>query len=264
MRYALVLLVLLLVIPVAGQTITYNAPSGIALSEIQIKNNIGTHASIDLYLQNGQTISGSWVYEPHDVIGPFELTEEASITLSGESNSVVFVTPGFLYVSIYTARNLTETASNRLIMGAGQFAGVNNIAVEKDGLNSAIIGFKIVSDKDVTYTVQKEDLKATNENLAGKSYGEIIDQVRGYWGMAWGVFTTLAYWLKFLFWDNLVLVSVLYITGTMAYAANSSKNIFKFYKTWFKQQMAFLHFIANIYSVTISIITQIAQALHII
>ena len=71
------------------------------------------------------------------------------------------------------------------------------------------------------------------------------------------IFFSAAWWLKFLFVDNLMLTVSLYFSGTMAYAMLSTRNIFVFYKVWFRQQKAFFEFMVNMASGVVSIVAQI-------
>jgi len=67
------------------------------------------------------------------------------------------------------------------------------------------------------------------------------------------IFFGAAWWLKFLFVDHISLTVSLYLTGSMAYAMNTCRNIFIFYRVWFRQQRAMFEFIVGMASATISI-----------
>lgn len=260
-KYIFIMLcALCLIAPAMSQSVSYNCPQGVAIYELEMIGGSPSTTTFTLHYQDSSTVSGSWSYQPYYVLG-YPVATQATITLDGSSNSMIFVTPGQMHVSIYTGRNLTEFQESRLIMGAGQSGAVNNIAVQKYGLKSAIIGYEFSSDSTIEYDQHEQSLAAVISNLNSKSVLEIYDVIKGYWDTAYGIFTGLAYWLKFLFVDNLIMVVTLYITGTMAYAINTSRSIFSFYKTWFRQQSALFHFIANIFATVISIITQIVQSL---
>ena len=97
----------------------------------------------------------------------------------------------------------------------------------------------------------------TNLHADDNSQG-LITLLEAYSSMIVGIFLSMIYWLKFLFVDNLVVTVLLYFFGSMAYAANTSKDIFRFYKTWFGQQAALFNFIVNAFATTFQIVTQVA------
>ena len=75
------------------------------------------------------------------------------------------------------------------------------------------------------------------------------------------VFESLIYWLNLLFVENLILTASLYMAGSMAYAANTSRDIFTFYKTWFRQQKALFEFMAQGFATAFQIVTQTVQVI---
>jgi hypothetical protein len=238
----LALLLLILITPAFAQTITYTCPTGMAIYDLQVVGDSPLTASISFTRQDGSTTEGSWTYQPHDFYG-YPFATRAEITLAGDTKDQVFVTPGRLYVNFYTARNLTEIAENRFIMGAGQTGGINNIAVEKDGITSAIIGFTLTADKDVTYTTNEESLDTINANLSSPGITDIKNIAYKWFWSALGLLGTLGYWLKFFFIDNIKLIIVLILVVPMAFAAKASKgNPHKFFISYFRTLRSFFEF----------------------
>jgi hypothetical protein len=87
--------------------------------------------------------------------------------------------------------------------------------------------------------------------------GSILDLLWEQSSTLMAIFFGAAWWLKFLFVDHISLTVALYLTGSMAYAMNTCRDIFIFYRVWFRQQRALFEFIVNMASVTISIVAQI-------
>lgn len=254
MRYAIIpifLLVLVLLCPVSAQTINYMSTGGMAVYTLTMSGSSPVSATFELYRQDGTTTSGSWSYQPYYVLG-FPLATTATIEMDGTSKSQVFVTPGRLYIQMYTARNLTELAESRWIMGAGQSGAINNIAVEKYGVSSPIIGFKIVADNEITYTKTEEPIATVSANLQSAGLSEIMSLGYNALTAAYAFITNLIYWLKFFFVDNLGLIIVLYISVSMALAARAARgNIGRFYSRFITQQVKLIEFIFSVWRMLI-------------
>ncbi len=62
-------------------------------------------------------------------------------------------------------------------------------------------------------------------------------------------------WIKFFFWDNLLMTLALYLTLTMVFAARASRgNPAIFLRRWFKDQVGFFNFIIGLWRVLVEII----------
>ena len=66
--------------------------------------------------------------------------------------------------------------------------------------------------------------------------------------------TTTFYWLKFFFWDNIILTIALYIALTGAIALNQSKDIFAAIGKFFKYQRTLFEFIIGMWQKLIELI----------
>ena len=64
----------------------------------------------------------------------------------------------------------------------------------------------------------------------------------------------LFFWLKFFFWDNLGMTVALYISISMAYAANTSKDIFRFIGKFFNDQKKLFEFVLSLWTTLVNII----------
>jgi len=81
-----------------------------------------------------------------------------------------------------------------------------------------------------------------------------IDFAIGLGSSLFGFVTGLLSLLKFFFIDNLFLTIALYISVSMAYSAVYSRNIFEFYKKFFKFQRTMFEFIISIWRALVEII----------
>jgi hypothetical protein len=251
-------LVVLVIAPAAAYSFTYMAPDDKALEIITITSNGDTSGTLTIYQGNADTISGAWSYGNYDIFAlPFPHSH-ATISLEGDTTSFGYATPGTLQLTVWATGNISNTQVAK--MGMGQSSGVYNGVVETTISNSPIIGYRIDSDNAVTTDQVLISRVAAEKATSPEAGTGILENLKTYLEVITGTFLNLIWWLKFLFFDNLLLIFLLYFTGSMAYAANTSKNIFVFYKTWFRQQIAFFNFVANSFSTVINIATQTIQA----
>jgi hypothetical protein len=243
------LIIALCIFPCMAATYSGTAPSGQAIWALDITAQYGSTGTILLNLENGNTVSGSWVYSG---ILPPTLTT----SLGGDSSSYAYVTPLPVHLNIWNGDNVTY--ARELKMGYGQFAGGWNDVLTTSIAASPVLSYTITSDKAVTVSPEYTDYSTAVTNLNYKPE-DWIGKIKEYLPLIWLVFESLLYWLKFLFVDNLVLTVSLYMAGTMAYAANTSKDIFKVFSTWFRQQRALFEFMAQGFAVTFQIVVQTVQ-----
>jgi hypothetical protein len=173
----------------------------------------------------------------------------------------------FTYAGISPALNMqmwngdNVTSQRQLELGYGQVTGAWNAVLKTTVQGSPITSYTVSATNHVVVDQELVSYNTALKNLNPKNTPlEDAEQLYGFLPTAWTIFWGLVYWLKFLFVDNLIMTVILYLTGTMAYAANTSRNIFAFYKTWFRQQIALFNFISNAFSTTISIVAQIVTA----
>lgn len=72
----------------------------------------------------------------------------------------------------------------------------------------------------------------------------------------------LFYWIKFFFWDNLGMTVALYISISMAYAANTSKDIFKFLGKFLNDQRKLFEFILGLWTILVNLIANFRSIFH--
>lgn len=255
-KILILLIVLLCCTPLAcAQDVLIGAPEGKAIWSIDTKIPLGTTATFTITQSNNATTSGSISYQSTSFT-----TNEATLILDGNSKTITYNVVPFtaapLFVDIWNADNSTK-GTRLLKMGYGQIDGYYNdfstAEIEKYGITQ----FSLSANSQIEIDYELVTATEANARLTAGDEQTWIDAIQEYLPMLWGIFTGLMYWLKFLFVDNLVVTIVLYLTGTMAYAANTSRNIFLFYKTWFRQQTAMFNFIAHGFATTVSIITQV-------
>lgn len=241
------LLLAMLILPASANTVSGTAPTGQAVWALDITTKWGTSGTFTLNLENGDTVEGDWSYSG------FPTTFEA--TIGDDTSSYSYITPTDVYLSIWNGDNVTY--SREVKLGYGQIKGAWNDVVATSIGAKPIISYSITSTGPVSATPEYIKYSDAVANLNYKP-PDTISQMIEYAPMLWGVFTSLIYWLKLIFVDNLVLTVSLYMAGTMAYAANTSRNIFVFFRTWFRQQKALFEFMANGFLMAVSIIGQLA------
>jgi hypothetical protein len=169
---------------------------------------------------------------------------------------VIFVP---LQMQIWNGDNVTY--ERQLKLGSGQIKKGWNKVIQTTIEGSPITRYTVISAQTVEIDHELIPYSTAVKNLNAEKPIDIFSQLQTYLPLLWSIFTSLMYWLKFLFIDHLVLTVTLYITGSMAYAINTSKDIFRFYKTWFKQQAQLFDFISRAFATTVSIVTQVLGVL---
>jgi hypothetical protein len=254
MKKPILLLVVLcvLILPVTAYTTSYTAPDDKAIWGIDFDAPYGSTGDITLTLEDGSVVEGSWSYT-----GFAPLT--ASVDLEGETATHEYwiAIPVPLKIAVWNGDN--SSYSREIKLGYGQATGIWNDVVTTSILNSPTVGYTIVSSQPVTVVNELKDRETARKQLsAGDPYeGSILDMLFEQMDTIMAIFFGSAYWIKFLFVDHLILTVSLYFAGSMAYAINTSRNIFAFYKTFFRQQKAMFEFIVNIASLTVSLVAQI-------
>lgn len=253
-------LIAMMIIPASAQTVSYTAPEDMAIEHIWFVADGGTSGTVLFTTSTGSTISGTWSYLQDSGIAGYANAHEVNLQIGSDSDSLVYVTWGPIHITIDFLGKFFNMTTNRAVMGASQMGVINNVAVETP-LPAAIIQYTITADKEIEVHHTLTTRNDAEARLNPSSENDIIEQLKGYFNSFWSVFTALIFWLKFLFVDNLTLVVVLYVTGSMAYAINTSKNIFVFYKTWLRQQTALYKFISQMFSAMINVAAQIIASL---
>jgi len=249
----IVLLLTLVCIPAASAYgYDYTAPSGYCVWAINFDIPDDSTGTITMTQANGQTVTATWER------GGLPMSHVSS-TIGSDSGSFDLFPVVPLYGSIWNGENTTY--SRQLKMGTGLVQGGWSRVIQTTIDPAVITSYYISSTKPITAT---QDLMVTSSAVKAlsatdpSSDTDLVALLRAAIPMLLGVFMALLWWLKFLFVDNLILVVALYLTGSMAYTILTSRNIFKFYERWFKQQKALFEFISNGFNTTLQIITQVA------
>jgi hypothetical protein len=256
-HFLLVLLFAALIcIPASAQTVSYTAASGEAVWAINIDAPPGSMGTFVLTQSNGDITYGTWSY----TIGLTGFTAHTQI--GSDSDTFGSVVPANLKMQIWNGDNVTY--ARQLKMGAGQIAGVWNTVIQTTIEGSPVVSYSVTGDQTIKVTNEVIAYEEADKKLNAGVPTDAFNQLFGYLILLWGVFDSLWYWLDLLFIQNLTLTVSLYVAGTMAYALNTSRNIFVFYKTWFKQQRALFEFMAGGFSTVISIVAQVLQSIKLI
>ena len=251
-RLLLLLVLCALVVPAFANTVSYQAPDNKAVWGLDFDIQQGTSGTILLTLEDGSTVSGTYSYE-----GFVPLTADVSFGGDTSTYSYYIALPVPLSISIWNGDN--STYGREIKLGYGQNRGIWNDVLVTSISQSPTVGYTITSTDTITVTNELIDRTTASQRLAaGNPYdGSALDVFFEQFNTLTSIFFTAAWWLKFLFVDNLMLTVSLYVSGTMAYAILSTRNIFVFYKVWFRQQKEFFEFMVNMASAVVSIVAQI-------
>ena len=245
----LAILCMLVIIPASAYTTTYTAPADQAVWGIDFDAPYGSTGDITFNLEDGSTVSGSWSY-----VGALPIV--ADMELEGETSTYYYMIPipTSLKIGVWNGDNQTDI---RVInLGYGQTKAWNDVLWVPIN-RSPTVSYTIVSSQQISVVNELRDRSDVYGQLARFTGGSIIDLLWEQATTLFSIFLGAAHWLKFLFVDHIALTISLYFSGTMAYAMLSSRNIFIFYKTWFRQQRAMFEFIVTMAESTVSIASQI-------
>jgi hypothetical protein len=239
---------------------------GKAFHKISVDLGTGTTVNFTLTYGNGDTVSG-WMKYTND--GFYQQHSETAI---GGDVSV------FDYVGVQEigridvvgyARNYTVDDTDYTtgfivydtVFGLTQFNAMAYYPVS--GVSDNVIyKFQITSDQPVAVTYYT-DTRAMVGEWANKTQEGIISDwiaLAGQYATAIYGFIVGIFWiLKFFFIDNLLLIIALWISVTMAYAAISSRDIFGFYRKFFKLQKSLLDFVVALWTTLVTIIGTMVQ-----
>lgn len=255
------------VVTVEDQTdFVYDASvSGDAFYQMEFTVPGNSHINFTLYYGTGSSVEGSAQSTTTGILPP---VTTSTVMLNGVSKSYTFwdTDPINDYDIAGYATNGSDFVGfgvyskdyNSLILG-------NDLAVGylvPDITHNLIYKIHFTGTKPfkLTYTI------APTKNIADRvtpgTEGGLLKEVQDIVNFAWSIWNTLfplliqtGYWLKFFFWDNLVLIIVLYIALTGAIAFNSTRDVFKAIRNFFKYQKSLFEFILGIWQILINIIS---------
>jgi hypothetical protein len=239
---------------------------GKAFHKISVDVGTGTTVNFTLWYGNGDTVSGWMLYTNN---GLFQQHSETAIGSDISTFDYVGVQEiGRIDVVGY-ARNYTtdtEYTSGFLVYdtvyGLTQFNTMAYYPVSGNVSDNVIYKFQLTSDQPVSVTYYS-DTRSSVGSWANTSPVELVSDwiaLAGQYARSIYDFIASLFWIiKFFFIDNLLLIIALWIGVTMAYSAISTKDIFGFYKKFFKLQKALLDFIVSLWNTLVSIVYYMVQ-----
>lgn len=253
---------------VPGKVTAYSidvSQEGKAIHKFSIDIPTGTSVNFTVTYGNGLTASGWMAYTNN---GFYQQHSEVSI--EGNTNSYDYVGVqeiGRIDVVGY-ARNYTTTEDYTMgfivydtVFGITQFNAMAYYEVPNLSEN-VIYKFEIASNNPVTVTYYTD----TRANVAGAATttpagmaGDWINNAIKYAGAIGGFIISLFWILKFFFIDNLLLIVAMWISVSMAYSAISSRDIFAFYKKFFRTQKLLIEFIIALWDMLIRTLNALVQ-----
>jgi len=240
---------------------------GDAIYRVQFTVPRDAYVNFTLYYGTASSVTGSAQSKPTGGINPLITT--SWVELAGVTKSYTFwdVVPVYDYDIAGYASNGTDMVGfavysrdyNSAILGNDLIVGY----LVPDITHNLIYKIRFSGNKpfSLTYT------SAPNKNIVdrinvGTETG-LLNEFKKITDLAWAIWTTLYvfvvelfFWLKFFFWDNILLTLALYIGLTGAIAFNQSKDVFAAIKKFFVYQKSIYHFIIGLWSSLIGIISQ--------
>lgn len=236
------------------------------LALVQIITPMDSTVSFTIYYGNGSTVSGSfqtsWI--AGTVVPPTISRTTSTVTLNGVSKSYTFtdIQPVLEMdiVGYGTDTNVTPPQTGFLVYNVDYglfdndlavFYPVNNIGVntiyrvDASCSKPFTIIYRTGNSKEIGQGASKNVIDIVNEWIA---YAISIAET------VYTIVTTLYYWIKFFFWDNLGMTIALYLAITAAVAFNQCTDIWAGIKKFFKFQISLFTFILFLWDRFISLI----------
>lgn len=260
------------VITASGETsYEYDASQdGRGIQRISLDVPIGTEVDFTLTYGNGATVTGSYEYSV-DLVDPITGTGfvTSDIELGGETSTYTYFSNshvGRVYITGYAKNETSPDVWQSGFVIYGSTAGLSTIT--NDYVFYPITGdpviykFQMTSNNPVTgiaiYTNPRDEVAAA----ASKSFLDLINE---FVELATQMAETIAVvitsgfrWLNFFFIENLGMTVSLYIAGSLAIAARTSRgNPIKVLRQFFKDQKAFFEFIIDMWGKIVQLLADI-------
>jgi hypothetical protein len=223
----------------------------------------GSTVDFTLYYGNQSTVSGSMSNTP---LG-YGWTV-AAVEINGATDSYTYFDLNQFYdieVTGYARLSNNTDITGFLISSDAYGIGDNDLAsffavpniqrnliykLEVTGTQPFKIEVVDAPTSDVAENVSHSPLEGLNNWL---NYAMSVS------GSVFGFITALFWIIKFFFIDNLLLVIALYLGVTMAYSAISTRDIWGFYKKFFRLQRSMLDFVVALWTTLVQIIGTMVQ-----
>jgi hypothetical protein len=235
---------------------------GLAIQRIGIDAPSGTHIDFTITYGNGDTVTGSAEYTND---GFYQQNSE--IVLGGETSDYHFIglsEIGRFYVAGYAINDTPTPPISGLVMygsGFGVSAIISDYVFYPTATDSDGVMYKIVltSNRPVDVVVMTNP---RGEVATAKSKGllEVINEWVNFAiqiaSTLWDIARFMEYWLRFFFWQNLIMTVALYIAITGAMAFNNSSDIFVGIGKFFKMQKNLYDFIIGSWKSLVDLVAQ--------
>jgi hypothetical protein len=237
-----------------------------AITLIHFKVPQDHQVDFTIYYGTGTMVSGSalnvWnvsVYPP--------TTTTSTITFDGVTKSYSYfdTNPSWDYYLSGYARNNLDNSTGLIVYSAGYGSYDNELAVFKavPNLGTNLI-YRVDLSSDTPFDV---DISYGSKSEVARSVSLTAWDIGGDWlktatdvsFSVLGFIISLFWIIKFFFIDNLLLVIALYLGVTMAYSAISTRDIWGFYKKFFKLQRSMLDFVVALWTTLVQIIGTMVQ-----
>ena len=248
---------------------TYSVNSTRAISNVQFRAPKGTELNYTFTYGAGNSMSGYITYLPGDV-DIFGYGEGVTtINIGTSTASRAFVDTG-LFRKWEIVGYAREEDDNGTVLSTGYAIYDVSLGIGNIGFQSGFIAYESVASlqpiESISFTSNKPVWMfigtSDREEIQAGISRTVLDVANEWITLAISISATILglaqitfYWLKFIFVDNILITVALYFSVSMAYSAISSRNIFQFYRRFFKDQKAFFEFILGLWQTLINIIS---------
>jgi hypothetical protein len=245
----------------AVSSLTYDGTSqGLAIQRIGIDAPTGSHVDFTITYGNGDTVTGSAEYTND---GFYQQNSE--IVFGGVTSDYHYVgieEMGRFYVTGYAINDTATPEVPGLVMFGSSYGAslLNSDLVfypTNPGSDGVMYKVVITSNRPVDITIYTNPRGEVSTAIS-KSF---IDTLNEWVNFALQIGATIYelvyqifYWLKFFFWDNLLMTIAIYIALTGAIAMNQSKDVFAAIGKFFKYQKTLFEFIIGMWQKLIELI----------
>ena len=231
---------------------------GDAIQRISFDIPTGTTLNFTLWYGAGSTVEGWMVYSNDGF-----MTQYSEVAIGGDAQ-------GYSYWGIQEAGRIDIIGYARNYTTATEYTQ-GFMVYDALRISTKFMAYYPVSDlsDNVIYKFEYNSTQPvivlyytnTRENVAKAATTTLLEAVNEWVKfaieIAFFVMDTaiaLFYWLKFFFWDNLGMTIALYVSISMAYSANTSKDVFKFIGKFFNDQRKLFEFMLSLWTTLVNLI----------
>ena len=229
----------------------------------------GSTVNYTLYYGNQSSVSGSMSNTPFGVWTPFVGGWTlAAVEINGVTDTYAYWDTNQFYdieVTGYARLSNNTDTTGFLISSDAYGIGDNDLAsfFAVPNLQQNLI-YKIEVSGTQPFKVEVVDapIADVQQNVAHtplEGLNDWLNIAMSIGGAVAGFIGSLFWLIKFFFIDNLLLILALWIGVTMAYSATTSRDIFGFYKKFFRLQKTLIEFIINLWNVLVQAVGTMVQ-----